>query len=150
MKKVLSAALIAAVGLYFAGCVQEKRPPRPAPAPQNQSGYYDQGVEYYKKGKYEDAAKHFKMGCDKGHNSSCERLGEMYKNGKGVAKNPDRSAELYKKACGGDSAQGCRVQGPQNKAPNAQNPKKMPPNAQNGQQPNPKNMRCIPENGNCR
>jgi len=52
--------------------------------------------------------------CDKGDGASCVKLAIMFKDGAGVAKDPERSAALFSRACDAAVAEGCFYAGAQN------------------------------------
>jgi TPR repeat protein len=45
--------------------------------------------------------------CTAGDVRSCNKLGDLYADGRGVAKDERRAATLYEKACTGGNAVGC-------------------------------------------
>jgi TPR repeat protein len=45
--------------------------------------------------------------CDGGDTEDCSYLGNMYENGKGVAKDKTQAVALYRKACDLGDAWGC-------------------------------------------
>jgi TPR repeat protein len=50
--------------------------------------------------------------CDGGEDAACAALGEFYRAGHGVARNPVRAAELFERACAGTgAADGCLALG---------------------------------------
>lgn len=50
----------------------------------------------------------FKKACDAGYAPSCNGLGLMHAEGRGVKKDPVRAAELYRDACVGGGSTGCQ------------------------------------------
>ncbi len=47
------------------------------------------------------------LACEGGDASSCMRLGDMYRDGKGVSQDLDRAVRLLRAACDGGNAEGC-------------------------------------------
>jgi TPR repeat protein len=55
-----------------------------------------------------DDAEHAQRDCLAGRPSACDDLGRMAEAGRGVARDPKHALELYRKACDGGNASGCR------------------------------------------
>ena len=53
-------------------------------------------------------AKFFEKGCKEGSARACGALGELYKAGKGVDKDPAKAKELFAKACNAGDDKACR------------------------------------------
>lgn len=58
-----------------------------------------QGVEAYKKGKYQKAVELFQKACERGNALGCGNLGVMYDKGEGVKQNKFKAVELFTQAC---------------------------------------------------
>lgn len=53
------------------------------------------------------AVDRFQKACDAGYAPSCNGLGAMYAQGRGVAKDEARAAKLYRSSCDVDASTGC-------------------------------------------
>ena len=62
------------------------------------AGSYDNGIEFYKQGKYKKAYDSFKIATNSDDNRAMLVIGIMHANGDGVEKNHLKSLEWYKKA----------------------------------------------------
>ena len=60
--------------------------------------------------------------CDQGRAKSCFNLGKTYAQGRGVAKDEKRAAELFQQACAGGAAGGCECD--RSARPNRRTPKR--------------------------
>lgn len=50
----------------------------------------------------------FQKACDQGYAPSCNGLGVLYAEGRGVGKDPVRAASLYRRSCEADASTGCQ------------------------------------------
>jgi len=64
-------------------------------------------IELYNQGRYLGASQFFEQACNAGNGEGCDRLGQMYGYGTGVAKNTGRSFAYYSKACELGNVDGC-------------------------------------------
>lgn len=55
-----------------------------------------------------DAFELFKRACDAGYAPSCNGLGVLYAEGRGIGKDVVRAAQLYRVACAADGSTGCQ------------------------------------------
>ena len=53
------------------------------------------------------AFSYFQKACDAGYAPSCNGLGTLYAQGRGVAKDLSRAAQLYKSSCAAGASTGC-------------------------------------------
>ena len=60
---------------------------------------FDVAYQAEKNENYPLATEFYHYGCRANRSASCNNLGVMYENGRGVIKSIDRATELYKKAC---------------------------------------------------
>lgn len=65
----------------------------------------------YKDERYAEAIPLLEVSCTSGIMAACQRLGSMYDEGKGVAKDYSRAFALYSKACDSGDAGGCNSLG---------------------------------------
>ena len=61
----------------------------------------------YEQKQYAEAAPLYEQSCANGNASDCNRLGDMYANGRGVARNDSRAVNLFSRACDLGNALGC-------------------------------------------
>jgi hypothetical protein len=66
-----------------------------------------QATRFYDSKRYAEAAPLYDKTCTGGNVYDCDRLGFMYSNGLGVAKDNARAIELETKACDGNNPYGC-------------------------------------------
>jgi serine/threonine protein kinase/TPR repeat protein len=62
-------------------------------------------------GKFSESVNSYQSSCSRGEAADCRRLGLMYANGQGAAKDESRAAQLYQKSCDGSDTLGCRFLG---------------------------------------
>lgn len=65
------------------------------------------GEEAQRAGHPERAAPLYERGCDLGSGPACHRLGELYRDGKGVAADEARANELFEAGCRQGSSAAC-------------------------------------------
>jgi hypothetical protein len=73
------------------------------------AGCNDLGLARSLSGDHGGAKKYFEMSCNAKSQLGCLGLGMLYKDGKGVAKDPGKAKELFKKACDGKVAAACKL-----------------------------------------
>jgi eukaryotic-like serine/threonine-protein kinase len=66
-----------------------------------------QGETLYSQTRYAEAKPFFEQACSGGDMGGCSRLGGLYYNGEGVARDYAQAANLYQKACNGGNALAC-------------------------------------------
>ena len=71
---------------------------RRAGAKGNLHAIYNSGIIYRKRNQYSDAIRCLQEASDKGHFNAMDFLGDMYRDGLGVPRNPKKAFELYQKA----------------------------------------------------
>lgn len=71
------------------------------------AGMSQQATRFYDSKRYAEAAPLYDKTCTGGNVYDCDRLGFMYSNGLGVAKDNARAIELETKACDGNNPYGC-------------------------------------------
>lgn len=69
----------------------------------------DAGVALLEGGDYAAAAGFFGRGCEAGHALSCAQLATAHLLGRGVARDPVRARQLYKKACDAGEPSACQA-----------------------------------------
>lgn len=60
-------------------------------------------------GKDDESFAHAKFGCDHDDDAACVRLGDLYRDGRGTAKDVDKAKQLWTKTCAGGSDDGDEV-----------------------------------------
>jgi TPR repeat protein len=73
------------------------------------AGCNDLGLARSLSGDAPGAAKYFQMACNAKTQLGCLGLGTLYRDGKGVAKDPAKAKDLFKKACDGKVAAACKL-----------------------------------------
>jgi len=68
---------------------------------------FELGQEAYGKGDYQKAAQLWQKACDEENALSCDGLGALYAEGKGVRQDYQKAAHFYQKACDGGNTLGC-------------------------------------------
>lgn len=73
---------------------------------------FEGGEEAFLKEDYAAAARRFQASCESGLAKACSRLGALYFAGyPGAARDANKAAELYQRACDADDARGCALYG---------------------------------------
>ncbi len=73
------------------------------------AGCNDLGLARSLRGDHAGAMKYFQMACNAKSQLGCLGMGTLYKDGKGVAKDPAKAKALFQKACDGKVAAACKL-----------------------------------------
>jgi len=68
---------------------------------------YKQGVSLEAAGKLPEALKSYQTSCDAGEAAGCNKLGELYQDGRGTPQDDGHAFQLFQKACDAGNAVSC-------------------------------------------